>query len=107
MLAKLAIVLALVLPCGEKPLPPTPTPDDTGRCFQACRHMTDLGCEGWEGSAGEDDMQGTADDVSCQDFCVYREVLARTEQSPALGLHPRCVAIAASCSEADACLSSD
>jgi hypothetical protein len=70
------------------------SPDD---CSAACDNLSELGCEGAEGSPGPDEEFGTADDVACAEVC--RSVMEEGEVT----MHPSCVAAATSCDEADAC----
>jgi len=93
-------ILILLSACTFNPDPvvPEPTGDVVELCALACSNMLKLDCPGWEGSAGEDDEYGTADDVSCSDVCIELET-----SGTGISLHPKCVAVASSCEKADEC----
>lgn len=107
----LLLIIALAAPaCFERnaredinpPPRPHPAPIEPERsCMDACMHMQDLGCQGWRGSPGEDEIWLTKDDVSCTRVCTDVEIEAI--EAPGLSLHPDCVAAAASCGAADEC----
>ena len=92
------LLAALCCACAaSKPPPPVHDPG-AGDCAAACANLERLGCQGAKGSPGRDDVPGTADDVPCSVACedVEREGVS--------SLATGCVAGAASCSAADACL---
>lgn len=93
-------ILILLSACNFIPDPvvPEPTDDVVELCALACSNMQKLDCPGWEGSAGEDDEYGTADDVSCEAVCIDIE-----NNGTDISLHPGCVAVASSCEKADEC----
>jgi len=97
---KYLAILILLSACTFNPDPVTPDPADdvVELCALACSNMQELNCDGWEGSAGEDDEYGTADDVSCSDVCIEIET-----SGTGISLHPGCVAVASSCEKADEC----
>ncbi len=72
------------------------TEDDPEDCGAACERLKVLGCDGWDGSPGEDELWGTADDVSCEEVC--RGIV--DEQGT---LHLDCTIMAESCAEVDEC----
>lgn len=91
-------------PAPEPPPAPDPVPERPRTvCRQACDNMALLRCKGWEGAAGKDEVMGTPDDVPCAQVCTDYEVAAASLQTPAISLHPACVAAAGSCADAVAC----
>jgi len=79
------------------------TPDSAVEvmCDAACRHMQSLGCPGWEGSPGHDEMRGTPDDIPC--WVVCRDAESAAGELEGASMHPSCVAGAESCVEAVRC----
>lgn len=84
--------------CGSNiidPIEPTPS---ISHCNQACTNMTKLECDGWKGSPGSDEIFGTIDDISCTEICI---VISSPDSI--INLCPKCVSLAISCEEVDAC----
>lgn len=87
--------------CVPRP-PPNPPPGPVQpACWAFCDILTTGQCPGYEGSAGEDEINGTQDDASCVDVCenlltkgVYRATSASTG----------CLERATTCALAEDCL---
>lgn len=95
---KLAAI-ALCIACQFTPDPVNPPPPPpTDSCDLACKNMKKLGCDGWEGSPGYDEIFGTDDDVSCFRVCVET-----MDADPSVDIHPGCVSEAESCKEVEEC----
>jgi len=65
-------------------------------CDDACDLLSDLGCDGAEGSPGLDEVYGTQDDVSCASVC--RETI-----EAGVDMHTDCVRSAPSCAAVEEC----
>jgi hypothetical protein len=71
-------------------------PGDVDDCDDACANIEKLGCDGAEGSPGEDEQFGTEDDKSCAQVCGETMALG-------VDMKPGCVAAAESCEAVEAC----
>ena len=84
---------------GCKPLPPDdPTDVDAGivyTCETACARVITLRCDGWNGSAGPDNIYGSEDDLSCLDVC--------SELIKDFDLHLPCISESLTCLEVNTC----
>jgi hypothetical protein len=65
-------------------------------CDDACKVLAELGCDGADGSPGDDETFGTADDVPCASVC-------RETMGMGVDMHPACVAASESCEAVEAC----
>ena len=94
------LIAIFILGCTINPIPVTPDPidDKPEACEAACQNLASMKCPGWKGSPGEDEIFGTADDVSCTKTCT--EIV---NSDPTVTLHQECVAKAGSCLSADQC----
>ena len=79
------VIFALLSSCSATPTRP-PVPPATQACAAACDRLDQLGC-----AAG----QPTPDGTICEVLCEQTEVTGWTT------MHPRCVATALTCDEAD------
>lgn len=82
-------------PPTVKPVPVVIIEGDDG-CSAACERGRHLGCAYAETEDGDDDVMGTADDMSCEELCRY---MAAT----GLPFDVACYAAAESCEQADLC----
>jgi hypothetical protein len=103
---RLALTIAVALTAcpspGHQELPPTrPTSSIPEACLNACSTLRRMHCVGEHGSPGQDELYGTADDVSCERVCADLEAAAK--EVPAYSLHPGCISAASSCSAVAAC----
>lgn len=95
-----AVMSLIVYNCGSvvvDPVEPEPLPDPYA-CDSACTTMGFLGCDGWRGSPGKDEVFGTSDDVSCSEVCTEL-----SQPGSIINLCPKCVSTASSCEEVDNC----
>ena len=97
--APLALVVALA-GCWLHPGPVTPPrpPSAVETCEAFCEVLTHLGCPGHEGSPGEDEVLGNADDVACPRVC--RDTLASGIYTSDRG----CLDTAHTCEAAEVCV---
>lgn len=66
-------------------------------CDNFCRHISNMQCDGWQGSPGEDGLFGTEDDYSCSYICKL------AEPSVEVDLNLECVIEAKTCEEYESC----
>ena len=90
--------LALVLACAHvPPAPRPPTPTQAAVCDAFCELEISLACPGASGSPGQDELDGTADDVPCAQVC-------RDTVATGLSAGDRaCLDTAVTCEAAEAC----
>lgn len=98
--ACLAALLVLTA-CHPTPVPPGPPGPVQPACWAFCEILTTGQCPGYDGSPGQDEVQGTPDDASCVEVCeslltkgIYRATSATTG----------CLDRATTCSLAEDCL---
>lgn len=95
----IATVLFMAIRCNVDP-EPVKDPDSAGSsedCPAMCENLERLGCESAKGSPGEDELYGTADDISCLDVCTG------IMEEAVVSIHPNCIAEIESCDEEEAC----
>lgn len=98
----LGLIIGMSVGCwGPMPDPAEPV-TRPGTCEEMCTNIERLQCPGWDGSPGEDDEMGTADDVPCVPTCESIK-----ERDPEFGAYLGCQADAPDCDAADACLEVD
>lgn len=93
--------LALALAACVTPRPPTPTPPLPGEldaCEAYCAVRVRLRCEDNTGSPGADDVDGTADDVPCEQVCADMMAGGTYQADRA------CLDDVATCGAAEACM---
>lgn len=81
--------------CGPLPIRPDDATIRQG-CRAACDNMARLEYPGYEGSPGEDEIHGTADDIACWLVCESTEMAN-------FPFHARCLAESATGEEMDRC----
>jgi hypothetical protein len=91
--------------CVPKPQPVNPVPkpdpyapDATDVCERFCAILDRGNCAGEDGSPGEDEVRGNADDVPCTRVCS--DVLSKGTYSA----DEACLNVAASCEAAEECV---
>jgi hypothetical protein len=101
-----AALLCASSACGGAPTPPPFKPDPyepapaptASACERFCALIDRLDCPGQNGSPGQDEQRGTADDVPCTRVC--EDVLSKGTYQADSG----CLSTASNCEAAETCL---
>lgn len=91
------LIASMFMGCSNIIYDPPNPPDLLPDCESACAKLAELGCQGWQGSPGEDEIYGTTDDVGCVEACGVAAI------NQEINLQLSCVAQATTCEAYEAC----
>ncbi len=102
MMTRIPLLAAVLLAsCHTLPPPIPPGPDEAqGACEAFCQRRVELSCDdnGTGDSPGQDEVEGTADDVPCAAVCL--DVVTEGRYTPSR----ECAAEAGSCEATEVCI---